>query len=139
MIHRFGLYIIAAFLSFALSSTGTTIDEATSLEVGNPACENLLFQNSETLFIDDTDEGCASLISDDTKNRIDTPILRHFPSSGRFRLPVRRTSNVYNVAIDNSDNTINTPHPLVCFTRSDHSSGFNEPTRYLIRLRKFII
>jgi len=140
MIHRFGLYIIAALLSFALSSIGTTIDEVTSLAVGNLVCENLLSQNSETFFLDDTDAGCASLMSNNTKNRIDTPAIRHFSSSGRFRLSVRRTSNVYNVAIDNGDSTIyNTSHPLICYTCSDCPSGFNEPTRYLIRLRKFII
>jgi len=140
MIHRFGLYIIAAFISFALSSIGTTIDEATSLAVSNLVCENLLSQNSETFSLDDTDAGCTSLMGNNTKNRIDTPTIRHFSSSGRFRLSVRRTSNVYHVAIDNGDNTIhNTPHSLICFMRSNHSSDFNEPARYLIRLRKFII
>lgn len=140
MIHRFVLHIIAAFLSFALSSIVTTIGEATSLAVSNIGCENLLCQNSETFFIEDTDAGCASVINNDTKKRIDTPTIRHFSSSGRCRMSVRRTSHVYNVAIDNSDNTIhNTPHRLICLTHSDHPSGFNEPARYLIRLRKFII
>lgn len=122
MIYRFVLHIIAAFLSFALSSIVTTIDEATSLAVSNIECENLLCQYSETFFIDDT------------------PTIRHFSSSGRCRLSIRRTPHVYNVAIDNSTNTIlNTPHRLICLTHSDNPSGFNEPARYLIRLRKFII
>ena len=140
MIHRFGLYIIAAFLSLALSSIGTTIDEATSLAVSNLVYENMSSQDSETFFIDDTDAGCASLRSHDTTNWIDTPSIRHFSSSGSFRLSVRRISSVYNVVIDNGDNAIhNVLHSLICFTHSHHSSSFNDPARYLIRLRKFII
>ncbi len=84
MIHSFGLYIIAVFISFALSFIGTTIDKLTSLAVSNYVCENLLSQNSETFPLDDTDAGCASLISNDTKNRIDTPVIRHFRVSGFF-------------------------------------------------------
>ncbi len=138
--HRFVLYIIAAFLSLALSSIGTTIDEAASLAVSNLVYENLSSQDSETFFIDDTDAGCASLISNDTTNRIDTPTLRHFSLSGSLRLSVRRISSVYNVVIDNGDNAIHHAlHSIVCFTHSHHSSRFNEPSRYLIRLRKFII
>ncbi len=140
MIQRFGLYIIATFLSLALSSIETTIDEAASWAVGNLVYENLSSQDSETFFIDDTDTGCASLISSDTTNRIDTPTLRHFSSSGSSRLSVRRISSLYNVVIDNGDNAIhNAMHSLICLTHSQHSSSFNDPARYLIRLRKFVI
>ena len=135
MKHKFGLYIIAAFLSLALSSIGTTIDEATSLAVGN--FENPSFQDFGTVFNDDA--GRESSISSGTTYRIDTP-LRRFSSCDSFRRAVRRTANVCHLVIDNGDNAIrNTLYSLARFTHSRHSTGFNEPARYLIRLRKFII
>lgn len=137
MKHRFGLYIIAAFLSLALSSIGITIDEATALAVGN--LENPVSQHSGTVSIDDTDAGRESSISSGTKYRIDTP-LRRFSSSDSFRRWVRRTANVCHLVIDYGDNAIrNTLHSIARFTHSRHASGINEPARYLIRLRKFII
>lgn len=140
MIHRFGLYIIAAFLSFALSSIETTIDDAASWAVGNLVYENLSSNDSETFFIDDTDAGCASLISNDATNRIYAPSLKHSSPSRSHRLSVRRISSVYNVVIDNGDNAIhNALHSLICLTHSRHSSSINDPARYLIRLRKFVI
>ncbi len=139
MKHKFGLFIIAAFLSLALSSVGITTDEATSLTVGNLAYESPSFWDSGTFFIVDTYAGRESSISSGTPFRIDTP-LRRFSSSDSFRRSVRRTANAYHPVIDNGDNAIrNTLHSLACFTHSRHSSGINEPARYLIRLRKFII
>ncbi len=137
MKHKFGLFIIAAFLSLALSSVGATTDEATLWAVGN--LENPSSQDPEAFFIDDTDAGRESSISSGTTYRIDTP-LRRFSSSDSFRRAVRRTANVCHPVIDNGDNVIrNTLHSFACFTHSRHSSGINEPARYLIRLRKFII
>ena len=139
MIHRLGLSIIAALLSFTLSSIETTIDEETLLAVGNLVCKNLLPQNSETYFIDDTDAGCASLISNKTKKQPNI-LLKNLSSSNRFRQSVGRISNIYNPVLNNGYNAIhNTLHSLVCFAHSRHPSGFNEPNCYLIRLRKLII
>ncbi len=133
MKHKFGLFIIAAFLSLALSSVGATTDEATLWAVRN--LENPSSQDFGTT----QDAGRESSISSGTTYRVDTP-LRRFSSSDSFRRWVRQAANVCHPVIDNGDNVIrNTLHSLACFTHSRHSSGINEPARYLIRLRKFII
>ncbi len=139
MKHRFGLYIIAAFLSLALSSVGITTDEATSLAVSNLVYENPSSLDSGTFLIDDTGAGRESSISSGTTYRIDTP-LRRFSSSDSFRRWVRQAANVCHPVIDNGYNAIrDTLHSIARFTHSRHASGINEPARYLIRLRKFII
>ncbi len=139
MIHRFGLYIIAALLSFTLSSVGSSIDEeAISLAVNESVCENLPHRNSDSSFVYNTDAGCDSAISNDTKNNRISTILKN--SSNRLRLSVRRISNVHNVVLSNGDNAIhNTWHSPLCLTHNSHFSGFSNPARYLIRLHKFII
>lgn len=139
MINRF-VYIIAALLSFALSSIGSSIDEESiSFAVNDFVCENLPHRNSDTSLIDNIDAGCDFSISNDAKNRIST-ILKNFSSSNRSRLSVRRISNVHNVVLNNGDKAIhNTRHSLLCLTHSCHFSSFNNPASYLVRLHKFII
>ncbi len=137
MKHKFGLFIIAAFLSLALSSVGATTDEATLLAVGN--LENPSSQDPEAFFFYVKDSGRESSISSGTTYRIDKP-LRRFSSSDSFRRWVRQAANVCHPVIDNGDNAIrDTLHSIARFTHSRHASGINEPARYLIRLRKFII
>lgn len=137
MTNGFILYIIAAFLSFALSSTETATDDAASLAAGSLLCENPPAPVHGDFPTNDAD--CESSVGNGADSQIDTP-LRNFQLSNRFRLPVRRIYDIRNVFMDNGCNAVNaTSRSLTRITHSPHSSTLNEPARYLIRLRKFII
>jgi len=135
MKHQTGLYIIAAFLSFALSSIWAAIDETTILPAIDLLCEN----HGTSSFDDNTDHGYDSLTGDKA-NRPKNSIQKDFPSSRNFRLPVRRTSNGSHAGLDYGDKAIHKKHhSLICITQSRHHAGINKPSHYLIRLRRFII
>lgn len=68
------------------------------------------------------------------------PFQRCSSSPNNLRLPVKRDSNGFQIALRYRDNSLfNTIFNLFCFTQSHRLVGDKEPYRHFIMLRKFII